>query len=100
MDNWNTSTLYYCPVLNFVQHNLDEGLDHQSIVKYASDFFPYEDVLGAKKLLYSNCFPGEPIPRRSGPSAKNSSLSDIIASLSRCSEENIDIPEFVIKPPL
>ena len=61
MDNWNTSTLYYCPVLNFAQHNLDEGLDHQSIMKYASDFFPYEDVLGAKKLLYSNCFPDEPI---------------------------------------
>jgi len=99
MDNWNTSTLYYCPVLNFAQHNLDEELDHQSIMKYASDFFPYEDVLGAKKLLYSNCFPDEPIPRRSGSSAKNSSLSDIIATLSRCSAENIDIPEFVIKSP-
>ena len=53
----------------------------------------------AKKLLYSNCFPDEPIPRRSGPSAKNSSLSDIIATLSRCSAKNIDIPEFVIKSP-
>ena len=34
-----------------------------------------------------------------GPSAKNSSLLDIIATLSCCSAENIDIPEFVIKSP-
>ena len=73
MDNWNTGTLYYCPVLNFVQHNLDEGLDDQSIVKYASDFFLYEDVYGAKKLWYSNCFPDDPLPHHSGPSANSNS---------------------------
>ena len=61
--------------------------------------FPYDYVLGAKKLLYSNRFPDEPIPRRSGPSAKTSSLLDIVATLSRCSAENVNIPEFVIKSP-
>ncbi|XP_065583527.1 zinc finger protein 233-like [Artemia franciscana] len=94
MDNLNTSTLYYCPVLNFAQQNLDEGLDHPSIMKYASDFFPYEDVIGAKKPLYSNCFPDEPIPRQfvikspsEVPSVLASAYSILTVKVNQCLDQ-------------
>jgi hypothetical protein len=47
----------YSPVLNFVQVNVEAGIEDEIVIKHTADFFDISSVCAAKKSLYASVSP-------------------------------------------
>jgi len=52
--NWNG--FYYCPLLNFIQYNVDGGQESTTIVRHATEFFESEAISEGKKYCLRIAF--------------------------------------------
>ena len=70
--------LVFSPVLNFLQHSLERGVEDAVILKSAVDFFQLADITKGKKLLWEKLPIMDTCPKRPGPNALKNHLMDML----------------------
>ena len=91
--------MHYCPVLNFVQQNVEKGIDDEMIKKFGAEFFDVDDIVKAKKWLGSKLYPEALFQKRTGSKASLSHLNDFLDFIKNSNTDDFDIPVFVIISP-
>ena len=92
--------LVFSPVLNFLQYNLERGVEDVVILKSAVDFFELADITKGKKLLWEKLSITDACPKRTGPNALMNHLKDMLEQFQKMKTEHFPIiPVFVIRSP-
>ena len=99
MSGGDEENLHYCPVLNFVQQNVEKGIDDEMIKKFGAEFFDVDDIVKAKKWLGSKLYPEALFQKRTGSKASLSHLGDILDFIKNGNTNDFEIPVFVILSP-
>ena len=96
MHGGDEDNLHYSPVLNFVQQNVEKGIDDEMIKKFGTEFFDVDDIVNAKKWLGSKLYPDALFQKRTGLKAPLSHIGDILDFIKKGNTDDFDIPVFVI----
>ena len=99
MHGGDEDNLHYSPVLNFVQQNVEKGIDDEMIKKFGTEFFDVDDIVNAKKWLGSKLYPDALFQKRTGLKAPLSHLGDILDFIKKGNTDDFDIPVFCILSP-